>query len=209
MDAGARPWRASDGSQKRRKGGKLVAIYAKARPIVAGILLVASLVVGFTPNLRERATGKIGDVKDSLMSKVQPTYVALSPISLTATSEDPDQPASNVIDGNPLSFWVAPATDREPTLVVRFDQPFDLERIQLWNGSATGFKDHERVRELHFVFDTGQSFDLEVKDLPEGELYDIDNGDAIREVEIHVVGTFSSLATDELGLSEIEFYFRE
>src|SRR5690606_16548881 len=110
---------------------------------------------------------------------------------------------------NPLSFWIAPGEDPEPTIVVRFDEPFDLERIKLWNGAAVGFKDNERVQNIHFVFDTGQSFDLVVDDLPDGQEYGIENADGVREVELHVTGTYSSLAGEQLGLSEIEFYFKK
>jgi hypothetical protein len=183
-------------------------VYAKLRPIAAAALLLAGLVVGFSPDLRGRVTGKIGDTKDSVMSWIQPTYVPLSPIAITATTEQLDRPAGNVIDGNIASYWVSPAADREPVLLVRFDEPFDLERIKVWNGSAEGFKDRERARDLHFVFDNGRSFDLEIKDLPTGEEYEIDGGDDVTEVEIHITDTYSSLTSDDLGLSEIEFYFR-
>lgn len=209
LEAGHRPWKSSDGTQKqRRKGGRLAKTFAKVRPVAAALLLLAGLLVGFSPNLRERVTGRIGETKDSVMSWIRPTYVPLSPIDITTTPEQLDHPGRNVIDGNILSYWVAPASDREPVVLVRFDEPFDLERIKVWNGSAEGFKDRERARELHFVFDNGQSFDLELKDLPNGEEYEIDGGDGVREVEIHITETYSSLTSDDLGLSEIEFYFR-
>ena len=206
---GDRPWKSPDGAQKqRRRGGRLAKVYAKVRPLAAAVLLLAGLLVGFSPNLRERVTGRIGDAKDSVMAWIQPTYVPLSPISITATAEQLDHPVGNLVDGNTLSYWVSPAAERGPVLLVRFDEPFDLERIKVWNGSAEGFKDRERARDLHFVFDNGQSFDLEVKDLPSGEEYAIDDGGGVSEVEIHVTGTYSSLTSEDLGLSEIEFYFQ-
>lgn len=209
LEAGARPWKAGDGATKRRRpGGKLATVFAKLRPLIAGALLLAGLIVGFSPDLRGRVTGEIGDAKDSLMRRIQPRYTPLQPISITATSETPEQPVAHLIDGNTLTSWIAPAADVEPAFVVRFDEPFDLARISLWNGSVDGFKDHARAAELHFVFDTGQSFDLTLKDLPDKEEYEVQHGAGVREVEIHVVGTFNSLGSDDLGLTEIEFLFK-
>ena len=142
------------------------------------------------------------------MDKVQPSYVAIQPIGQTGNAEVPEFPSSNATDTNPLTFWVAPASEPEPTLVVTFDEPFDFEKIKIWNGSAEGFKDRERVETIHFVFDTGQSFDLQVDDLPDGQMYDVENGKGVRSVEVHVTTTYSSLTTEDLGLSELEFYMR-
>jgi len=209
LEAGARPWKAGDGSTKRRRGGgKLAAVYVKLRPIVAAALLVAGLVVGFQPDLRSKFTGKVSDARDSLMRRIQPRYAPLQPVAVDATAATPDAPVTNLIDGNTLTNWIVPADTPDPAFVVRFDEPFDLSRISLWNGAADGFKDHARAADLHFVFDTGQSFDLNVKDLPDQQEYGIENGAGVREVEVHIVGTYSSLGSDDLGLTEIEFLFK-
>ncbi len=214
MEAGARPWKAADGGTKqRRKGGSLGKLFAKARPLVAGALLLSGLVVGVTPNLREKVTGKIGDTKDSIMSKLQPHYVPLSPIDIRGIVEDPNSPASNVIDGNTLTGWIAPDGTDDKSFVVRFDEPFDLERIKVWNGGpetdGLKFKDLDRPSQLHFVFDTGQSFDLTIEDVPDPKEYEIKNGDGVQEFEVHIVGTYSSLSNHAVGLREIEFLFRK
>jgi hypothetical protein len=210
MEAGARPWKAADGSQKSRKrGGVLAKIYVKARPIIAIMILLAGLLIGFSPNLREKVTGKIGDMRDSIESKLRPTFVPLSPINITTTSALPDQPGANLIDTNPQTFWVAPGEDPQPTIVVTFDQPFDLQRIKIWNGTAVGFKDHERVSEIHLVFDTGKSFDLHIDDVPDGKEYSIKNGDGVKTVELHITGTVTSLTSDQVGMSELEFYLKK
>jgi hypothetical protein len=209
LEAGARPWKEADGGQKqRRRGGALAKVYVKLRPIVAAALLLAGLLVGFSPNLRERVTGEISDAKDSVMRRIQPTYVPLQPIEIVGNGEVPEQPVTNVNDGNTLSTWVVPGEVLEPALVFRFDEPFDLERIKVWNGAAEGFKDRERARTLHFVFDTNRTFDVELKDLPSGEEYAIENAEGVQEVQIFVQETYTSLTDDDLAISEIEFYFK-
>jgi hypothetical protein len=209
LEAGARPWKQSDGSQKqRRRGGTLAKLYVKVRPIAAATLLLAGVLVGFSPNLRERVTGEIGDVKDSVMRRLQPTFVPLQPILIEATSEQPERLTSNLNDGNTLSTWIAATGDAQPAITVTFDEPFDLKRITVWNGAADGFKDHERARTLHFVFDTNQTFDLELKDLPDGEEYAIENATGIRQAQIFIEETYGSLTGEDVAISEIEFYLQ-
>ena len=36
----------------------------------------------------------------------------------------------------------------------------------------------------------------------------IGHGSGVREVEVHVVGTYNSLGSDDLGMTEIEFLFK-
>jgi hypothetical protein len=210
LDAGQRPWKAADGTQKRRGGvGTFLAkVFAKLRPILAVALLLAGLVYGVSPDIRGQVNSRLSDAREAVMSRIQKTYAPLAPIEVSATSALEGSPATLALDSNTVTSWIAPGTDPEPTLVVRFDEPIDLERIKIWNGSAVGFKDHERISDIHFVFDTGQSFDLEVLDLPDGKDYEIKNGGGVREVELHVVGTYSSLASADVGLTEIEFLIR-
>ncbi len=210
LEAGQRPWKAADGTKKKRRGvgAVLAKAFAKLRPAIAIALLLAGLLYGFSPDLRDRVNTAVGDAKESVMSRIQKRYSPLAPIDVTATSEVEDSPATAALDSNTITSWIAPASDPEPTLVVRFDEPIDLERIKLWNGSAVGFKDHERISDIHFVFDTGQSFDLEVLDLPDGKDYEIKNATGVREIELHIVGTYSSLTSEDVGLSEIEFLIR-
>ncbi len=207
LGAGARPWKASDGTQKRRRGigGFFAAAFVKLRPIIAVAVLLAGVVYGFSPDLREKVNTAVGDAKESVMSRIQKTYSPTAPIEVAATSEVPESPVSNAIDSNTITSWIAPGTDPEPAMVVRFDEPIDLARVKIWNGAAVGFKEHARVSDIHFVFDTGQSFDLALDDLPDGKDYEIKNGGGVREVEVHIVGTHTSLETTDVGLSEIEF----
>lgn len=209
MEAGARPWKAGDGSTKRRqRGGTLAKIYVKLRPLGAAVLLLAGLLVGFQPDLRSEATGWVGDQKDSLLRRVQPRYTPLQPIEISSPTGNPEAPVENLIDGNTLTSWIAPAGPPDPAFVVRFDEPFDLARISLWNGAVDGFKEHARPANLHLVFDTGQTFDIAVRDLPDKQEYEVGNGNDIREVEIHIDDTYQSLASPDVGLTEIEFLFK-
>ncbi len=180
-------------------------VFAKLRPIAAAALLVAGLLFGFSPDIREKVTDRAAAVRDDLFSRIRKSYAPVSPIDVSATSEVDGRPATFAIDSNTLTSWIASGDDDEPTLVVRFDEPIDLARIQLWNGSAERFKEFRRVKDIHFVFDTGQSFDLTVLDVPTPEQYEISNGGGVREVEIHIDDSYNSLGGDELGLSEIEF----
>jgi hypothetical protein len=135
--------------------------------------------------------------------------VPLAPVDISTSSALPDQPAANLIDTNPQTYWVAPGEDPQPTIVVTFDQPFDLQKIKIWNGTAEGFKDHERVSDIHFVFDTGKSYDLHIDDVPDGKEYSVKNAAGAKVIEMHITGTVSSLKSNQVGMSEIEFYLRK
>ena len=104
--------------------------------------------------------------------------------------------------------WIVPSDTPDPAFVARFDEPFDLSRISLWNGAVDGFKNHARAAELHLVFDTGQTFDVTVKDLPDQQEYAVSNGSGVREVEVHIVATYSSLSSADIAMTEIEFLFK-
>jgi len=209
MEAGARPWKTADGKQKRQRSNVFARLFVKLRPIVAVMILLAGLLIGFSPNMREKVTGKFGDMTDSIESKIRPTYVPLAPVDISTSSALPDQPAANLIDTNPQTYWVAPGEDPQPTIVVTFDQPFDLQKIKIWNGTAEGFKDHERVSDIHFVFDTGKSYDLHIDDVPDGKEYSVKNAAGAKVIEMHITGTVSSLKSNQVGMSEIEFYLRK
>ncbi len=208
LEAGARTWKTSDGATKKRRGGKLAKVYLKLRPIVAGALLLSGMLVGFTPNLREKVTDKVGDWRQSAESKLNPSFKTLHPIKVTATTQSPEHVSDNLIDSNTLTAWHAAADDAVPILLVEFDQPFDLERIKLWNGPGEEFKKHERASDLHFVFDNGKFFDLHLDDATDGVEYEIKNGEGVRVIEIQIVGTYSSLAEDDVAIREIEFFLK-
>ena len=59
------------------------------------------------------------------------------------------------------------------------------------------------------MFDTGKSFDLHIDDVPDGKEYSIKNGDGVKTVELHITGTVTSLTSDQVGMSELEFYLRK
>ena len=206
LAAGERPWKAKDGSKKRRgwKAGALK-MFAKVRPIIGVGLLLAGLVYGVSPDIRGNVNDRISGVTDSIMSTIRPTFVPISPIEVSSTGAIETAPDRFAIDSNTLTTWKVPRDDPNPALVVRFDQPIDLERIKLWNGASDGFKDSDRIASIHFVFDTGQTFDLDVTDLPDPQDYEIGNGEGVREIELFITETYRSLSGDNIAMTEIEF----
>ena len=207
--AGDRPWTAKGGGQKRKRRGAVGAVYSRVRPVVAAAILVLGLVVGVTPGLREAAMEKVDGTRSWVMSRIQKHYTPLAPIDATSVPEDPAQPADNAVDANTVTPWVASTTaGAPPVLVVTFDGPFDLDQINLWNGTADGFKDRARAQTLHLVFDTGKTFDLQVADVPDQKTYDIDNGAGIRRAEVYVTQTYPTLGSTDVAVSEIEFLFQ-
>ena len=91
-------------------------------------------------------------------------------------------------------------------MVVKFDRTVDLAKIIVHNGDGAGFKETHRAQKLHLVFSTGKTTDIELQDRPDPQTLDLENGEGVDSVEIHVVSTFKSVTGIDLAISEIEFF---
>ena len=208
LAAGERPWTAASAGAAKRRGGRFARVVAKLRPVVAVLVLLSGIVLAVSPSLRAQVGERWSDAKASVMRRISPQYSPVSPVEILATSAAASGPEL-VIDGGTNTSWIAGPDDPEPTLRVRFDRPVDLDRLIVHNGAAEGFKEHSRAQQLHLVFDTGRSFDVELEDRPDAQTLDIDDAAGVTELEIHLVGRFRSLTDAAIALSELEFFERD
>jgi hypothetical protein len=56
------------------------------------------------------------------------------------------------------------------------------------------------------VFSTGKTTDVNLQDLPDPQTLEIENGEGVTSVEIHVVSTFRAVKGNTLAISEFEFF---
>ena len=84
-------------------------MYLKLRPIVAAGAPARQLARRIHPNLRERSPDKIASAKDSLMDRLQPTYLPVQPIEMTFDSGIARSSRQERHDGNTLTYWLVPA----------------------------------------------------------------------------------------------------
>ncbi|MDP9387403.1 MAG: hypothetical protein M3Q48_05595, partial [Actinomycetota bacterium] len=198
------PAAATQGTKRRRKG-----LVATIRPVVAAILFVGTLAYGIYAPFREFVNERTSSAKDRVQSVIKPEFVPVNPTQAAATAETGDHPGTRAVDGFKNTFWVAPGGAPEPTLVLTFAEPVDLKRAIVRNGSSEKFQGSHRAKDLHFVYSTGQSFDITLTDTPDEQRIDLDNGTGVTTVEIHVVSVYRSLEGNDLALTEIELFTKK
>jgi len=210
---GAKVRKSGDRPKRRGRAGKtklgvfVSTTFKTIRRVVALALVLGGVAYGlFTPFrgwVNERAVEAKGTFERIFFPQYAPVSAAEAPVASVAL---PDHPADLALDGRSNTFWAAPVGGAEPNMVVKFDRTVDLAKIIVHNGDGAGFKDTYRVEKLHLVFNNGKTTDVDIQDRPDPQTLEIENGEGINSVEIHVVGTFKSVASTNLALSEIEFF---
>ena len=210
---GAKVRKAGERSKRRGRGGKsklglvVGATFRIARRVVAIALLLGGIAYGLFAPFRGWVNEQAAEAKGTFERIVFPQYAPVSAAETpTASVQTPEHPAKDVVDNATDSFWAAPLGGVEPNLVVKFDRTVDLTRMIVHNGDGTDFKATARAQKLHLVFSTGKTTDVNLQDLPDAQTLEIENGEGVSSVEIHVVSTFKSVTGNTLAISEIEFF---
>ncbi|SDH80695.1 hypothetical protein SAMN05192558_105141 [Actinokineospora alba] len=194
---------------KSKVGEAFLATFRAVRRVAAVLLLVAGIVYGVSGQFRGWVNERAFALKHQAEKIIFQQYVPVSPVEVTANSQLPDYPGFAATDGLKNTYWAAPGTGPEPTLVLRFDREVSVSRALVRNGSAEGFQSRHRAERLHFVFNTGRTADVTLKDHPDPQEIDIANGDGATSVEIHVVSLFRSVKGTDLAVSEIELFQKD
>lgn len=210
---GAKVRKSGERPKRRGRGGKSklgVAVsttFKTLRRVVALILVLGGVAYGlfapFRGFVNERAAEAKGAFERTFFPQYAPVSAAEAPVASVAL---PDHPANMAVDGQSDSFWAAPVGGVEPNMVVKFDRTIDLAKIIVHNGDNTGFKESHRAQKLHLVFSNGKTTDVNLQDRPDPQTIEIENGEGINSVEVHVVSTFKSVSGTNLAISEIEFF---
>ncbi|HEY3872818.1 MAG TPA: zinc-ribbon domain-containing protein [Actinocrinis sp.] len=103
---------------------------------VAPVLVVLGLLgVGLGP-ARTWITTKVFGLAQSAHNRVQEQYVPDSAVGASASSADPDHPASLAIDGVNTTYWAAEDSNSGvgDTLTVQFGSPVNIARIGVLSG---------------------------------------------------------------------------
>jgi hypothetical protein len=210
---GAKVRKSGERSKRRGRGGKTkLAVFVSTtfrtiRRVVALALVVGGVAYGlFTPFrgwVNEQAAQAKGTFEQMFFPQYAPVSAAEAPVASLAL---PDHPANMAVDGKSNSFWGAPVGGAEINMVVKFDRKVNLAKIIVHNGNGEGFKESHRAEKLHLVFNNGHTTDVNLQDRPDPQTLEIENGDGVSSVEIHVLSTFKSVSGTDLAISEIEFF---
>ncbi|HVK21362.1 MAG TPA: hypothetical protein VM677_08380, partial [Actinokineospora sp.] len=202
--SGDRPKGSRRGQSKAKAA--FMATFRVFRRIAAVILLVLGIIYGMSGQFRgwvnERALAAKAGVEKIIFQQYEP----VSPVEVTATSALPDHPGQLATDGKSNTFWAAPGDGPEPTVILKFDREVSIARALVYNGAKDDFQGQHRAQRLHFVFSTGRTADVDLKDNPDPQEVEIANGDGATSVEIHIVGLFRSVKGTDVAFSEIELF---
>lgn len=204
--AGERP--KGRGRRGKTKLGAFVSTsFRTIRRVVALALVIGGVAYGlFTPFrgwVNERAAEAKGTFEQIVFPQYAPVSAAEAPVASLAL---PDHPANMAVDGKSNTYWGAPVGGPEINMVVKFDRTVHLAKIIIHNGDGAGFKESARAQKLHLVFSNGKTADVNLEDRPDPQTLEVDNGEGVNSVEIHVLSTFKSVSGTNLAISEIEFF---
>jgi len=156
----------------------------------------------------DKTTRKLGGLTKKWRFDRMTTVCRPESGKVTATFAEPTHPADLVADSVSNSFWAAPTTKGEATLVFTFDRAVNIDKAIIQNGDNDKFDQSFRVERLHLVYSNGKTEDLQLKDQPDPQELTLQNGHNITSVEMHVMATYQSLHGTDVAISEIELFQR-
>jgi hypothetical protein len=210
--AGERPWNAKEGGKKKPKRRGLSRVIGPVRRIGGIALLIAGIVYGVYSPFREWVNARWNSAKDSVESVIHPTYEPVTAGPGTTSNEvvplDPEHPAAMATDGFKNTYWLSPppGADFRPELDVALTEQVDLARIIVHSGAADDFQGHHRPQTLLFIFDTGTSDEVSLKNTPEPQTITIDGGKGVQRFKIAITSVYESIDGSDVALDEIEFF---
>jgi hypothetical protein len=148
-------------------------------------------------------------VKDKYHDITTQDFENVAVLNPTATSETPENPIALAFDLASNTSWHGPFTQSQIEITVNFQQPTDIDRALVTSGDFDNFAGFSRPRNIHLVFDTGQTFDFELKDSPTPESYDINNGAGVSQIQIFIVDLYQSTNSPDVAVTEWEWKTEE
>ncbi len=210
---GAKVRKSGDRPKRKGRAGKsraaliVSSTFRIARRVVAVVLLLAGIAYGMFAPFRGWVNEQAAEAKGTFERIFFPQYAPVSAAEAPAASVAlPDHPPNNAVDSASNTYWGATVGGPEVNMVVKFDREVNLAKIIIHNGDGAAFKATHRAQKLHLVYSTGKTTDVNLQDRPDPQTIDLENGEGIDSVEIHVVSTFKSVTGTTLAISEIEFY---
>jgi hypothetical protein len=209
---GAKVRKSGDRPKRRARGGKTKlgaafgASFKVVRRAVALALVLGGVAYGLFAPFRGWVNEQAVEAKAALERTFLPQYAPVTPAEAPVASVAlPDHPVDLAVDNKFDTYWGAPLGGPEVIMVVKFDRTVELSHIIVHNGDGAGFKETYRARKLHLVFSTGKTTDVDLQDRPDPQTLEVENGEGVSYVEIHVLSTFTSVSSPNLAISEIEF----
>jgi hypothetical protein len=211
LPAGERP---GQGGNKQRRRFSIGALGRPLRGALAAALVIGALLYStFTP-IRSNVNERLGALKGQVEGIISPQYDPIHPVAIVASSQANGHPPSAAFDTFKNTYWMSlpiGAFRAVPTLIVRFDQPVNLDKVQIRNGSSDNFAGTERAKTIKLLFrNTNKAYQFAVEDTPDLKNYTIHNGHKVTTVEIDFPALNSATqGSPQLALTQITFFEKQ
>src|SRR5207244_2347536 len=111
---------------------------------------------------------------------INPQFAPVHATGSGATAHVTGHDAGKAVDGFTNTYWAAPSPQgTDVVLVLQFDQKADVDKAIVRSGVSANFQGTNRPQNLHIVYDTGQTYDVALKDSPEPQEVGIGKGHGI------------------------------
>jgi hypothetical protein len=188
----------------RRKRSPLAKLLPMIRRVVAIALLVGGIVYASVPPFRRWVNERALDAKSRVLSIVRPQYTPVHPFPVTDQSELSGHPGAALSDGFTNAFWAAPVGDKD-VVTLQLDHPTQVQRALIRIGISGNSQGASRPHQLHLVFSTGKTQDLNLDDTADPQEVAIKADGPVTTIELHVTSLFKA-SSDTVAITEIELF---
>jgi hypothetical protein len=174
---------------------------ALAVVVVGGVLAYAAI-----PSFHRRVDQDASGIGTQVGRAIDPTYVPVTPIQTTASSELAGHPASFATDLVSNDYWAASRTaDPQPTLAVRFAGPTDLDSMVIHSGAGPDYARLARPRTVQVTYSDGTGQLLTLKDDPKPTSYPI-HASHVTSLTLQITGVYPAGQSSAVAIAEVEFF---
>ena len=181
------------------------------------------------PTIRTSINEQVSPIKNWVTGLFEQTYTPVNitgavsdttkvnaPGEVPGQQENGNHAATMAIDTHPNTWWLSKPIKRgrDVVLHVTFGGTFDVKKIRVYNGDQINFDDYDRPEHVVLVWSNGKSSDVTlVNDAKETD-YDVENGNGVKSVDVHIKSVYRSTAKDKEGgrliaLAEMFFLRKE
>jgi ribosomal protein L37E len=171
--------------------------------LLAGGLLAYAAV----PTFRQAVNARVDTLATQARRQLGAGIVEVHPVGARASSELSGHPARFAADLINNDYWAADvARDHQPTLVVSFDGPTDLDYLLVMSGApGQDYARLARPRSVQLVYSDGTGEQITLRDDPKPTQYTI-HARGVTTVSVRVDSVYPVAGTSSVALTEMEFY---
>jgi hypothetical protein len=196
------------GGRKKVRFGLGHAIFNLIRAAILALVVLSILLYALVPGLHSTVNARATQTFNNLRVTLLPRYDPIHPVQVLGSSSVPGHSPTMATDTYKNTYWGVNTTrDRQPTLRVTFDSPYDIGYLIFTDGIKDNFQSGPRPKDVHIVFSDGTFKNLTLADTFDPQKVPVDSP-RVTTIEITILDTYASLQGNTMALTEVEFFQR-